>query len=311
MSLASREGSMLAPLAPAAPREHRTQASAGVGLFIALVGVSLSAIFIKLAASPPLTIATNRMLAALLLLLVPILGGGWHGLARIQARDMGGLAVSGISLGVHFGLWTLSLAYTSVASSVVFVSTYPVCVAVVEWLWLGQRLPRAGWLGVALTLVGGVLIGWNDLITGAGDTQRLLGDGLALAGGAALVGYLIIGRQLRQHLDIWTYSVPVYGVAWLVLLGWTSATGGDVRAFPPTDLVWFVALAVCSTLAGHTVLNWALRHVSASLVAVTMVGEPIGAALLAWLILGQPVGPLTALGGAVILGGIWLTARAV
>ena len=278
-----------------------------VGLGVAVVSVSFSAIFIKLAASPPLTIATNRMLASLLLLALPTLVTGSRQLAGLRRADLAALSVAGVCLAAHFGLWTLSLAYTSVASSVVFVSTHPVFVLLLEWLWLRQPLARVAAVGVVLTVLGSLVIGGNDLQVGGAAGW---GDLLALGGAVAMVGYLLIGRRLRQRLGFLTYSTPVYLVAWVGLLAWTTAGGEDVRAFPPSDLMWFVALAVFATIGGHTVFNWALRHVPASLVAATLVGEPVCSAALAWLILGQAIGPLVAIGGAIILLGVYLAARA-
>jgi drug/metabolite transporter (DMT)-like permease len=284
----------------------RPSTPAYLALGLAVVSVSFSAIFIKLAASPPLTVATNRMLAALLLLGAPTLLTGSRQLARLSRADLTAVTVAGLCLAAHFGLWTLSLAYTSVASSVVFVSTHPVFVLLLEWLWLRQPLERVSVAGVVLTVLGSLVIGANDLQVG-GAAGR--GDLLALGGAVAMVGYLLIGRRLRQRLGFLTYSTPVYLVAWVGLLAWTASSGEDVRAFPPSDLVWFVALAVFATIGGHTVFNWALRLVPASLVAATLVGEPVCSAALAWLILGQAIGPLVAVGGAIILLGIYLAAR--
>ncbi len=275
-------------------------------LAFAVVSVSFSAIFIKLAQAPSLVIATNRMLASLVLLSIPTLLHGRREVARLGRRDLLAIAVSGLFLAAHFGLWTLSLAYTSVASSVVFVTTHPVLVALLEWLWLHQPLGWKAWLGIVLTVLGSVVVGANDLQVGG---VALVGDLLALAGAGALVAYLLIGRRLRQRLGFLSYSTPVFFVCWLGLLAWTTASGQDVRAFPATDLVWYVLLALFATVGGHTVFNWALGHVPASLVAVTLVGEPVGAALLAWVILGQALTPLVVLGGAVIVAGIYLTAR--
>jgi drug/metabolite transporter (DMT)-like permease len=275
-------------------------------LALGVASVSFSAIFIKLAQSTSLTIATNRMLASLLLLAIPTLVHGLRQLARLDGRDLGAILLAGLFLAAHFGLWTNSLAYTSVASSVVFVSTHPVFVALLEWLWLRRPPSGLAWAGIGLTLVGSVVIGANDLRLGG---PALWGDLLALGGAATIVGYLLIGRRLRQRLGFLSYSTPVYFVCWLGLLAWTTASGEDVRSFPATDLVWFFALALFATIGGHTVFNWALRHVPASMVAVTLVGEPVGSAILAWLILGQAITPLTAIGGAIILAGIYLTAR--
>jgi drug/metabolite transporter (DMT)-like permease len=107
------------------------------------------------------------------------------------------------------------------------------------------------------------------------------------------------------------YSTAVYAGAWLALLAWSTASGLNVWAFPPSDLIWFVALAVCATLGGHTLFNWALRHVSAGLVAMVLVLEPVGSALLAWVLLGQAIGPAIALGGMLIVAGIYLNARSL
>ena len=275
-------------------------------LAFAVVSVSFSAIFIRLAESPSLTIATNRMLASLLLLALPTALLGGREIAALGRRDVAALVLSGLFLALHFGLWTISLAYTSVASSVVFVTTHPVLVALLEWLWLRQPPSGRTWLGIGLTLVGSVVIGAHDLRLGGG---ALWGDLLALAGAAAIVGYLLIGRRLRQRLGFLSYSTPVYAACWLALLAWTTAVGEDVRAFPLMDAVWFVALALFATIGGHTVFNWARRHVPASVVAVTLVGEPVVAAILAWLILGEALAPLTGLGGALILAGIYLTVQ--
>lgn len=275
-------------------------------LALAILSVSFSAILIKLAASPSLTIATNRMLASLVLLAVPwglqCRQQGW-GLDR---RAVLGVVASGLFLALHFGTWTLSLAYTSVASSVVFVTTHPVLVALLEWLWLRQPPSPTAWLGIGLALAGSLVIGAHDLRLG-GDA--LYGDLLALAGAAAFVGYVVIGGRLRQRLGFLRYSVPVYAVCWLGLLLWATAAGENVWSFRPTDLLWFVLLAVFATIGGHTVFNWTLGHLPASAVAVAFVGEPIGAAALAWLILGQAISPQTATGGGVILLGIYLAVR--
>lgn len=277
-----------------------------LALAVGVLGVSFSAIFIRLASSPSLVIAANRMLVAVLLLAAPTALTSRQRLERLTRREILALAVSGLFLSVHFGLWTLSLAYTSVASSVVFVSIHPIFVALAEWAWLHERLPPVAWAGICATVAGSAIIGANDLQVGG---RALYGDLLAVGGAVAIVGYLLIGRRLRQRLDFLGYSTPVYAVCWAGLVVWAAAGRENVFAFPATDLVWFVALALVPTIGGHTVMNWALAHVPASLVAVAFVCEPVGAALLAWLLLGEAVPVLTALGGGVILAGVVLTSR--
>lgn len=277
-----------------------------VGLAVAIVAISFSAIFIRLAEAPAITIATARMAIAVLMLLPALALFEPRGLSSLSRRDLALCGLSGVFLAAHFGLWTLSLDYTSVASSVVFVSTHPVLVALAAAALLGERLSRGVLGGIGLTFLGSVLIGLNDLQIGG---ESLLGDLLATGGAAAIVGYLLIGKALRGRHGFLTYSVLVYSACTLALAAAGVATGTALLDFSTRDLLLFFALAAVSTLGGHTVFNWALRQLPASVVAVSFVGEPAGSAFLAWLILSEPLSALTAAGGGLMLVGIYVTAR--
>lgn len=278
-------------------------------LATAVAAISCAALWIKLAQAPALTIAGNRMLVAVLCLAPLNLLFARRELARLARQGTTSLSwtvVAGAALAAHFGLWTVSLSYTSVASSVVFVSTHPVFVALAEWGLLGQRLSRTAMLGIALTLVGSLAIGWSDIQLSG---QAIYGDLLALGGALALVGYLVIGRRLRAEVGSLPYSLLVFTPCWLVLLLAGLATGADPLDFAPGDLPLFLALGLVSTLGGHAVFNWALRYVPASAVAASFVAEPVGASLLAWLFLREQPPALTLLGGAIILSGVFLASE--
>jgi len=278
-----------------------------IALAFGVASMSLAAIFIRLAESPAMTIATNRMLASVVLLLPFALVHARRDLARFTRRDALALALSGVCLAAHYGTWTASLAYTSVASSVLFVSLHPVVVALVEWLAL-RRAQRLGtWVGIGLTLAGSVVVAAHDIQVGP---DAIWGDVLAFLGAVAVVGYFIVGRSLRRRFGSLSYSTVVYAVCWLALLLWTLATGEDVGSFPPLDVLWFVLLALFATVGGHTVFNWALGHVAASTVAVTFVAEPLVAALFAWVLLGEALALAVGLGGLIVLVGVYVTARA-
>ncbi|MFN0070349.1 MAG: DMT family transporter [Chloroflexota bacterium] len=278
-----------------------------LALLGAVLAVSSSALFIRIATAPPLVIAAYRMLivAALLLPVAAIVQRA--DLSRLNRGDMAKLATAGIFLAAHFGLWTASLQYTSVASSVVLVSTHPILVALLEAAWLGRRVPRLGQAGIALTVLGGVIVA-NDELRRSGANG--LGASLALGGALAMVGYLLIGRSVRAHLGFIAYSAPVYAVCALVLVMSASITG-DSFMVSGSDLGIFVALALVPTICGHTLFNWTLRHVPASAVATAFLGEPVGAAFLAWLLLSEAPGITTLAGGSVILLGLLITVKSV
>lgn len=279
------------------------------GLLGGIAAVSFGSILVRLAQAesvPALSIAAWRLVFACALLLP--YAGARHA-AEIRAltpRERWLLVASGLCLGLHFATWIASLAYTTVASSVVLVSTGPLFVGLGSWVLFRETPSRKLLAGLGLALAGTGVISWGDF---GGGRNALLGDLLALVGALAVAGYLMIGRRVRAQRSLVAYIAPVYGVAMLTLLLAAALTRSPMLNLPPVAYVWLLCLGIGPQLIGHSSLNWALRHLSATHVAMATLAEPIGACLLAWLLLGELPSPLVTVGGAVTLAGIWLAAR--
>lgn len=277
--------------------------------FVLLAGVlivSTAAILITAAIDAgvrPITVAAGRLTFAALILTPVAWTTRRAELLQIGRRDWLWGLLSGVFLALHFAAWISSLDYTSVASSTALVATNPIFVALVSWLVFRERLPLGVWGGVLLTVLGSALIGLSDR-AGGGGSNPLLGDTLAILGAVGGSGYFLIGRSLRTRLSILPYIWLVYSVAALILLAWSALLGQSLIGLPPFVYLLLLGLALGPQLLGHTSFNWAIKYVSATIVTVAILGEPIGSALLAFLILRQPVQPLQLLGGAVLLAGI-------
>jgi drug/metabolite transporter (DMT)-like permease len=165
-------------------------------------------------------------------------------------------------------------------------------------------------IGIAVAMAGALIIGWGDFNRGSAP---LLGDALALAGAVFVAAYYVIGRRLRQRLDIWNYALVIYGVAALLLLAVVIAHPGvNVLGYERNDWLVFAALALGPMLIGHTGVNYALRYVPAYVANLAILGEPVGATLIAWALPGiaEVPGIQTLTGGAVLLLGIAIGATA-
>lgn len=251
----------------------------------------------------PLTIAAGR-LALAATLLTPLAWGGAGGEIRgMERRDWLWALGAGACLAVHFAAWISSLAYTSVASSTALVSTNPMFVALASWLVFRERLSLGTWLGVTLTVLGAALVGLSDSGGGSGSNP-LLGDALAVIGAMAVSAYFLTGRRLRARVSLLSYIWVVYSTAAAVLLVWMSLVGQSLLGLPAIAYLLILGLALGPQLLGHTSFNWAIKYLSATLVTVAILGEPIGSSLLALLLLDQPLRGLQLLGGAVLLAGI-------
>jgi drug/metabolite transporter (DMT)-like permease len=230
--------------------------------------------------------------------------------------------ISGLFLAVHFATWISSLEYTSVASSVVFVSTGPLWVALLSPVLLKESLTRAALLGLVLAILGGILIGLFDACTWdlSGrfrcpefsqimQGRAMWGNFLALLGAWTVSGYLIIGRKLRVKMSLTPYIFLVYGMSALALIIIMLAAGQTPLGYPPRTYAWIFLLAAIPQLIGHSTYNWVLRYIPATLVAIITLVEPIGSALLAFFILREVPTNGVLLGGLLILVGIYLASR--
>ncbi|MEW6285832.1 MAG: DMT family transporter [Chloroflexota bacterium] len=292
-------------------------------LLIAILAVSTASIFIRFAqadGAPSLVIAALRLTFATLLLAPLALTRHRAELQALTRQQIILGVVSGLFLAVHFATWISSLEYTSVASSVVFVSTGPLWVALLSPMLLNERLTRAAIIGLGLAILGGTVIGLSDACVIQNGVQcpqlgqvlqgrAMWGNFLALAGAWAVTGYLIIGRKLRAGMSLIPYIFLVYGMAAAALILIMLAAGHSPLGYAPTTYGWIFLLAALPQLVGHSTYNWALRYLPAAFVAVTTLGEPIGSAILAYFILQETPTAATIFGGVLILFGIYLASR--
>ena len=270
---------------------------AGIVLAVAVVAISWSAILVRMAAAPALAIAFYRMLFSTAAL-TPV-GLCTH--RPVSRRDLGLAALAGILLGLHFAAWISSLDYTTVASSVMLVTTQPLFTAILGPFVLRERVGIRGAGAILLSLAGIALIAGSDFRIG-GDA--LLGDGLAVVGAMTASIYFMLGRALRHRLRLSQYLLLVNGAATLVLLLFVLLYRVPLHGFPPLTWLWFVLLAAGPNLTGHGLLNWSVRRLPAFPVNMAVLGEPVLATLYAAFLFGERPVFLFYPGAGLILAGL-------
>lgn len=272
-------------------------------LAVALVAVSHGAIFARLADAPPLAIAAWRLgIASLAVLPVAVFA---RPARPLHARPVALAAVAGLLLALHFASWIASLEYTTIARSVLLVSTAPIWVAVIE-AGIGRGLPaRAMLAALGVTVTGAAIVG-----SGGFGGAASVGDLLAVAGAVAMAGYLLLAREAQAALPFGSYLGVAYGAAALGLWLAVLTTGTRAAGFDATTWWALAGMALVSQIIGHGGYNWALRHLPPLFVSIALVGEPVLASLLGWWLLGEQPGWRTGAGGILILAGLALAARA-
>lgn len=281
--------------------EGRARRLAYGGVGVAVVAVSFSAILIRWSSADFLAIAAGRMILSAILLAPFALVMYRAEMFSLARRDLAIMVGIGAVLATHFSLWIASLELTSVASSVVLVTAHPIMVGLVGHFLMDERLSRLNAVGIAVGLLGVILLTRGDADAGG---ETLFGDLLAFLGGVAAGVYILAGRRTRQRISLPVYAFTVYASCAAFLMVAVLATGAQLFTLPAGDWWLFLLMALGPSIMGHTMYNWTLRYVPASVVSVSLLGEPVGSSLLAAVLLSEVPPEFTIVGGAVILVGI-------
>lgn len=281
------------------PTVKTTTLSAGLGAIILLVGVffvSWAAILIRLSVSQPTTIAFFRMFFSTIMvaLAIPFYKGKWF----TQKTDLAVSILSGVFLGLHFFTWIAGLKVTSISSSLVLVTTQPIFVAIFGYIFLREKIGVFGTVGVVLAIAGGYLVARGDLKI---DAAHLRGDVLSILGALAAGSYLFLGRFVRPRVDLIPYVVTVYGVSSLVILVAGVISRSIAAPARQIDYLLFFLLALGPTILGHNLYNYALRHLPAFPVGMSILGEPVLATIWGMIIFHENPISTTLAGGAIII----------
>jgi drug/metabolite transporter (DMT)-like permease len=211
--------------------------------------------------------------------------------------------LAGVFTALDLGLWTASLSYTTAANATLLGNTAPLWVALGTWLILKQRLTPAFWRALAITLLGAALIMGTDFLL---HPRFGIGDAMAVATGVFYGGYFLFTERSRIHFDpiihIWLVGVG----ASISLFVVNTVLQYPMTGYPTQTWLVFLATAVVSQLIGYMSLAFALGYLPASVVAPTVVLQPILTTLLAVPLLGEIPTIWQGIGGALALVGIYI-----
>ena len=284
----------------------QTDASrAYLAIAVAMVSISFASIFIKWSESEPFVLAFYRLaFTCVILLPFMLMSRGFSELKSLERGDWMLIMLSATALSLHFGLWIVSLGLTLVATSVVLVTSHPIFVAGVSHFVMKEHVKRVAMVGIVVAFSGVCVISVADYGEGS---STLLGDALAFFGGICAGVYFLSGRKARQKISLAPYVFSVYLLSSLMLAAGAVIVGDALLVTDSRELTLFLMLAIVPTIFGHTMFNYALRKLPAHIISTSVLGEPVGASLLAFLLLpGEVPGPWIILGGALVIGGLYI-----
>lgn len=258
---------------------RRAQLLTLAALAVAVVAISTSAPLIAYAAASGLAIAFWRNAFATVAVVPAAVATRRGELRTISGRTLAACVLAGVALAAHFGTWVPSVKLTAVATATALTATQPVWQGLIA-LGQGRRLPAVVWVGIGLAVAGAALAGGVDL---ASAPRAFAGDVLALAGGVCAAIYTAFGERARAEVTTTGYTAICYAVCAVLLLVACLLGGVRLHGFAGATWLALLALTLGPQLLGHSMFSYAMRHVSATTVAVLILLEVPGAALISWL----------------------------
>ena len=183
------------------------------------------------------------------------------------------------------------VALTSALAAGVTMAAIPAAVALLSWLFLGERISGRVAAAIACATLGIALLAFAR----GGDTSQAAspwGYALLLAAVLCEASYVVIGKRLTGQVSARRISaiINLWGLALVTPFGIWQAWSFDFSAVQPPIWALLVFYAVAASMV--TVWLWmkGLQHVPSSRAGVFTVMLPVSAALVGVLVLGERFG---------------------
>lgn len=253
---------------------------------------------------PSLVIVLIRLWLVSLALLPWILARYRREISKLTARQIALSGISGFWLALNLLLLFVSLEYTSVLMTSLLRRTTPLWIVLPEILIFGVVFSRRFWLSLPLTLIGVVLVGLGGLSAIEAGSDPLLGGALALIGSLCFGAYLLIGRQLNNVIPPLLYSFLVFFSAALVTSVFIAFSGTPVTGYSARGYLWVVIVTILAQAMGHLLMNLALQHFTATVLAIILQIAVVGSAIIALFLFGEIPSLVQIIGSALVIYGV-------
>ena len=286
--------------------EQPSKLRAYLALLIGIICLGFSAIFVRAADAPGVVSSLYRMVIAGLIFTVPFIRQNRNA-GRLPRRGVLLALLSGLFFGADLFFWSEGIMISGATNPTVMANTAPAWVGLGTLVFFRERLNGRFWLGLAIALTGvAVVLGMSSLE----EISKGVGTLYGLIAGMFYGGFFLVaqrGRALLRSISFFWFSV-LGSAALLLVLG--VLRGVAFTGYPLESYLYFLAAGLVSQVGGWFAINYAQGHVPATVVSPTLLGQPVITAVAAVVLLGEGLGLWQGLGGAAILGGIYLVHKA-
>lgn len=288
--------------------EIRPVASAPLRVYAALalgvLGTSWSAIFVRWANVPGGSSAFYRVaISELALVAIFVLQQRKF---VFEVRSMWLAVVGGVFLGADLGLYNAAVLLSPITNVTLLCNNTPVFVGVLSWIMFRQRPNSSFWVGLIFATAGSILIIGLDLVR-----HVSLGavDLMSLGASVCFAVFLILTAEARNRFNPYTVLALSLGGSSAFLFLFDVAAGVSLKIPNMRSWIALIGLALVTQLFGYLSLTYALGHLPATVTSIGLLAQLPIAAVLAAILFHEPMSLTQAVGGGLVVFGIWAATR--
>lgn len=290
---------------PLTVRKPRERLLAYLALTAGLLAIGFSAIFVRRAHAPGTVASFYRMSIGLIVLSIPFLSRG-RAIRSLPWQELRYALLGGVFFAIDLSFWSSGVVLSGATNPTLLANTAPLWVGLGAFFIFRERLPVAFWIGLFTAMFGAALILGLDSLR---SFSLGLGTFLGLLAGVFYGGYFLITQRGRKVLDALNYFWVSSLCSVIVLAVINLVFRQPITGYPRATYLNLVGLGVISQGLGWFMINYAQGQLPATLVAPTLLGQPVVTGILAGPLLGEQLEPLQIVGGMVVLLGVFWVHR--
>ena len=284
---------------------RRTNLLSYAALGVGILSLGFSGIFVRWAHAPGVVTSFYRMAIAVVLIALPF-ARRLRAAGRIPAAGLRYALLGGLFFAGDVALWATGVVLGGATNPTLLANTAPLWVGLGALLIFRERLSAAFWTGLLLAMTGAAAVLGLDTLRA---TTFGLGSMLGLLAAIFYGGYFLVTQRGRETLDSMTYFWLAALSSSAVLLLLSLLLGLPLIGYDSRTYLNFLGLGVVTQTLGYLAITYAIGHVPASLVAPTLLGQPVVTALLAGPLLGERLSTGHIGGGIAVLAGVYIVHR--
>jgi drug/metabolite transporter (DMT)-like permease len=262
---------------------------------------------------PPLTVVTLRMMISSLCFLLWLIFRGkkisYQGPSWLRRLFL--LSIFGT--GLHYGIQTIGLQYTTASNASLYAITGPISIAVLAALLLGEKITWKKALGIGCALLGVLMVMGIDTIMAFELKGRLLGDLLVFASIFMWGLFTVLGKDMMRQMSAvdLTAVVTFMGTLYMIPVGGieTLSRSFSLVSIPIDAWAAVAFLGITCSFLATLLFFFALERTESQKVGVYMYTIPPMSYIMAAVVLNETIGFNLIIGSLIVLAGVYLTEK--